>query len=146
AGLASVLGQLPVARAGFGAAASAAFARMGVRTVRQLQELPRASINRRFAPEALQHLDALLGERAFVLQPSQPQDVSELRIELGYEVDSSQALLFPLRRLTSARAAFLAGRDGSVQRFSLLLEHEDRPLTRIDIGLLSAERDAALLF
>lgn len=146
AGLAALLGQLPVARAGFGAAASAAFARMGVRTVRQLQALPRASINRRFAPEVLQHLDALLGERAFVLQPYQPPDVFELRIELGYEVESSQALLFPLRRLTSDLAAFLAGRDGSVQRFSLLLEHEDRPLTRIDIGLLSAERDAGLLF
>jgi protein ImuB len=146
AGLAALLGQLPVARAGFGAAAAAALARMGVRKVRQLQALPRASINRRFAPEVLQHLDALLGERAFVLQPYQPPEVFELRIELGYEVESSQALLFPLRRLTSDLAAFLDGRDGSVQRFSLLLEHEDRPLTCIDIGLLSAERDAGLLF
>lgn len=146
AGLGALIGQLPVARAGFGAAASAAFARMGVRTVRQLRALPRAEVSRRFAPAVLQHLDALLGDRAFVLQPYQPPDVFELRIELGYEVESSQALLFPLRRLTSDLAVFLAGRDGSVQRFSLLLEHEDRPLTRIDIGLLSAERDAGLLF
>lgn len=146
AGLAGLLGQLPVARAGFGAAASAAFARMGIRTIRQLQALPRASINRRFAPQVLQQLDALLGERAFVLQPYQPPDVFELRLELGYEVESSQALLFPLRRLTSDLAAFLAGRDGSVQRFALLLEHEGLPPTTVEIGLLAAERDAALLF
>ncbi len=146
AGLAALLGQLPVARAGFGGSASAAFARMGIRTVKQLQGLPRASINRRFAPDVLRQLDALLGERAFVLQPYQPPDVFELRIELGYEVESSQALLFPLRRLTSDLAAFLAGRDGSVQRFALLLEHEDRPTTTLEIGLLAAERDASLLF
>lgn len=146
AGLPAALAQLPVARAGFGEVATAAFARMGIRTVKQLQALPRDSINRRFAPGVLQQLDALLGERAFVLQPYQPPDLFELRIELGYEVETSQALLFPLRRLTSDLAAFLAGRDGSVQRFALLLEHEDRPSTSIEIGLLAAERDPALLF
>ncbi|WP_313275784.1 DNA polymerase Y family protein [Stenotrophomonas sp.] len=145
AGLAAALAQLPVARAGFGAATTA-FAGMGIRTVKQLQALPRDSINRRFAPAVLQQLDALLGVRPFVLQPYQPPDVFELRIELGYEVETSQALLFPLRRLTSDLAAFLAGRDGSVQRFALLLEHEDHPQTNIEIGLLAAERDAALLF
>ena len=35
-----------------------------------------------------------------------------------------QALLFPLRRLVNDLAAYLAGRDGGVQRFALVLEHE----------------------
>ncbi|WP_305804525.1 DNA polymerase Y family protein [Stenotrophomonas sp. YIM B06876] len=144
--LRAALGQLPVQRAGFGAEAATAFERMGLRTLKQLYALPRDSIARRFPPQVLQHLDALLGERAFPLQPYQPPDVFEARIELGYEVESSQALLFPLRRLASDLAAFLAGRDGSVQRFTLQLEHEDCAATAVTIGLLAAERDPALLF
>lgn len=144
--LRAALDPLPVARAGFAVEAGTAFQRMGLHTLKQLYALPRDSLARRFPPQVLQHLDALLGDRAFPLQPYQPPDLFEQRIELGYEVESSQALLFPLRRLCSDLAAFLAGRDGSVQRFALQLEHEDCPATVIGIGLLAAERDPAMLF
>ncbi|MCW4455390.1 DNA polymerase Y family protein [Flavobacterium sp. MXW15] len=144
--LRQALAALPVARAGFAADVAGAFARMGLRTLRQLLALPREGIARRFPPQVLQHLDALLGERPFPLRPYRPPEVFEQRIELGYEVESSQALLFPLRRLVADLAAFLAGRDGSVQRFALRLEHEDCAATTVTIGLLAAERDPALLF
>lgn len=144
--LRAALDQLPVTRAGFSAESGTAFKRMGLRTLKQLYALPRDSIARRFPPQVLQQLDTLLGVRAFPLQPYQPPDLFEQRIELGYEIESSQALLFPLRRLTSDLAAFLAGRDGSVQRFALQLEHEDCPATVVEIGLLAAERDPAMLF
>ncbi|PRW68409.1 DNA repair nucleotidyltransferase, partial [Pseudomonas fluorescens] len=65
--------------------------------------------------------------------------------ELGYEVESHQALLFPLRRLTGDLAVHLSARDGGVQRFVLRLEH-DRAHTDVEVGLLAPERDAALLF
>src|SRR5690606_9023992 len=55
-------------------------------------------------------------------------------------------LLFPLRRLVNALAAFLAGRDGGVQRFVLRLEHDGHPDTEVVVGMLAAERDPALLF
>jgi hypothetical protein len=114
--------------------------------LRQVLELPREGIARRFPPQVLQHLDALLGERPYPLQPYRPPDVFEQRIELGYEVESSQALLFPLRRLALDLGAYLAGRDGSVQHFTLRLEHEDLPASEVVVGLLAAERDPALLF
>ena len=140
------LGQLPVERAGFGPEAAAAFARMGMRTLRQVWTLPRDGIARRFPAAVLRHLDELAGEREVALDWYRPPDRFDLRIELGHEVESSQALLFPLRRLTADLAAYLAGRDGGVQRFALQLEHEDRPDTQVPVGLLAPERDAALLF
>ena len=61
-------------------------------------------------------------------------------------MESSQALLFPLRRMTADLGAYLAGRDGGVQRFVVRLEHEGRADTDMVVGLLAAERDPALLF
>lgn len=140
------LGQLPVQRAGFAADIATAFQRMGLRTLRQVWALPRAGLARRFPAAVLHHLDALLGERDVALAWYRPPDRFAMRIELGYEVESSQALLFPLKRLTADLAAFLAGRDGGVQRFALQLEHDGRAPTMVPVGLLAPERDAALLF
>lgn len=144
--LRNALGQLPIERSGFAPEVATAFSRMGLRTLRQVMALPRASVTRRFPPEVLRHLDILLGEQPTPLDWYQPPDVFDQRIELGFEVESSQALLFPLRRLTSDLAAFLSGRDGGVQRFVLHLEHEGLADTQVVIGLLAAERDPALLF
>lgn len=140
------LGQLPVQRAGFPPDAATAFARMGLRTLRQVWTLPRDGLARRFPPEVLRHLDALLGECDTALESYRPPDRFDLRIELGHEVESSQALLFPLKRLIADLAAFLAGRDGGVQRFALDLEHDRDALTKVPVGLLTPERDVALLF
>ena len=140
------LGQLPVERAGFGPDTASAFARMGLRTLRQVWALPRDGIARRFPAAVLRHLDELAGEREVALDWYRPPDRFQMRIELGHEVESSQALLFPLRRLAADLAAYLAGRDGGVQRFALQLEHEGRADTRVSVGLLAPERDAALLF
>jgi protein ImuB len=43
-------------------------------------------------------------------------------------------------------AAYLAGRDGGVQRFLLRLEHREDRFTDVPVGLLASERDGALLF
>lgn len=140
------LGQLPIQRAGLAPEIALAFARMGLRTLRQVWALPRDGLARRFPATVLHHLGALLGEREMALESYRPPDRFEQRIELGHEVESSQALVFPLKRLTADLAAFLAGRDGGVQRFDLQLEHDRDARTRVPVGLLTPERDAALLF
>ncbi|KAF1720077.1 Y-family DNA polymerase [Pseudoxanthomonas wuyuanensis] len=142
----NALDQLPVERAGFARDTAEAFARMGLRKLRQVRALPRDTLARRFAKDVLQHLDELYGARAAPLAYYAPPDRFDARIELGYETDSHQALLFPLKRLISDLAAYLAGRDGGVQRFALQLEHEEHPQTVVQVGLLAAERDAAMLF
>jgi protein ImuB len=119
---------------------------MGLRRLGQLFSAPRASLAQRFGNGLLAHLDALRGTASDPLPLYQPPDRFDLRLELPYDIEHSQALLFPLRRMTADLGAFLAGRDGGVQRFVLHLEHEDHPDTEVVVGLLSAERDATLLF
>ncbi|WP_027596813.1 DNA polymerase Y family protein [Pseudomonas sp. MOIL14HWK12:I2] len=141
-----LLDRLPVERAGFAPQQAQALVRMGIRRLEQLKALPRPALARRFAPELLQQLDLLGGSRSLALEFYRPPDRFVARVELNFEVESHQALLFPLRRLTADLAVWLASRDRGVQRFLLWLEHRQGPATTLTIGLLAPERDAALLF
>lgn len=140
------LGQLPVDRIALEPTVATALSRMGLRILSQVQALPRHTLARRFEAPVLKHLDALLGLRHLALAFYLPPDRFDVRIELNFDVQSHQALLFPLRRLTGDLSAFLCGRDSGVQRFDLHLEHAGLPDSVIKVGLLSAERDPAMLF
>ena len=144
--LVDALGHVGLERSGLPADAVATLGRSGMRTLRQVFELPRESLARRFAPSVLLHLDALRADEAAPLPLFTPPDRFDGRIEFEYEVESSQALLFPLRRLTADLATFLASRDGGVQQFTLLFEHERHPPSTLSVGLLAPEREAAMLF
>ncbi|WP_313025653.1 Y-family DNA polymerase [Pseudomonas lopnurensis] len=144
--LRQALEALPVERLGLPREVATAFARMGLRHLRQLLALPRDSLARRFPAEVLAHLDTLLGHRPLALDFYQPPDVFDERLELNFDVESHQALLFPLRRLTADLAAYLAGRDSGVQRFTLYLEHRKQADSQLPVGLLAAEREPAVLF
>ena len=142
----NALGQLPVERSGLALDVATSLRRMGLRKLRQVFALPRAALGKRVGREALAHLDRLTGALPASLPYYQPPDSFKARIELNYDVESSQALLFPLRRLTADLAAYLAGRDGGVQRFNIVLEHERCADSTITIGLLAPERNPAMLF
>ena len=144
--LESMLGQVPLQRSGLSPSAIDTLARSGLRTLAPVFGLARESLLRRFGPEVLEHLDAIRGRDVPPLEYFQPPDRFEARIEFEYEVESSTALLFPLRRLTGDLAAFLSSRDGGVQRFVLKFEHERHPDSELVIGLLTAERNATVLF
>ena len=141
-----VLAELPVERLGLPRDVTTALTRMGLHTFRQLLALPRDDLARRFPAEALKHLDTLLERRPLGLDFYRPPDRFDTRVELNFEVESTQALLFPLRRLTADLAAYLAGRDSGVQHFTLYLEHRALADSQLPVGLLSAERDPAMLF
>ncbi len=141
----AVLGDLPVEYAGLDADIATALVRMGLRRLRQVFALPRETLARRFPPSLLHHLDLLRGKQNEPLNWYRPPDRFDERIEFDHEIDSSTALLFPLRRLTADLATFLAGRDGGVQRFVLRLQHESAR-TEVPVGLLAPEREAAMLF
>ncbi len=140
------LSALPLDRLGLSRELAVALGRMGLRHLRQVLELPRAALARRFPAELLLHIDRLCGRSPLALEHYRPPDTFDLRIELNFDVESHQTLLFPLRRLSADLAAFLAGRDSGVQRFTLHLEHHGRADSQVTVGLLSAEREAAMLF
>lgn len=142
----NALGGVPVRRAALPGDAGTRLHHVGLRNLGQLFALPRDGLRRRFGQELLDHVDRVLGHAPELLECYQPPDTFDVRIELAYEVEQCQALLFPVRRLTADLAAYLAGRDGGVQQFMLRLEHDDHAPTPVEIGLLAAERDPALLF
>lgn len=144
--LVNALGQVPLERAGLPRDVAFALSRMGLRKLRQVYALPRDAIARRFPPAVLRHLDAIRGGLVAPLRCYLPPDHFEGRIEFEAEVESSQALLFPLRRLAQDLAAFLAGRDGGVQRYTLVLEHERCDDSEVHVGLLAPQREANMLF
>jgi len=142
----NALGQLPLERARLPREVAFSLSRMGVRKLRQVFALPRDALVRRFPPAVLDHLDAVRGGLVAPLRCYVPPEHFEGRIEFEAEVESSQALLFPLRRLSQDLAAFLAGRDGGVQRYTLVLEHERCAHSEVQVGLLAPQRDATMLF
>nr|WP_314584638.1 DNA polymerase Y family protein [uncultured Pseudomonas sp.] len=145
------LDLMPVNRIGLPQEVSTAFGRMGLHRLRQVLALPRDTLARRFPAQVLKHLDSLLGRRPVALECYVPPDRFNTRIELNFDVESHQALLFPLKRMIADLALFLGGRDSGVQRFVIHLEHVPSvgsvaPDTQIPVGLLSAEREANMLF
>jgi protein ImuB len=144
--LPNALGQMPLERSGLPEQVAFALSRMGLRKLRQVFALPRDALARRFPKTVLEHLDRVRGGLVAPLRCHHPPDHFEGRIEFEYDVESSQALLFPLRRLAQDLAAFLAGRDGGVQRFTLVLEHERHAASEVQVGLLTPQREAPMLF
>jgi protein ImuB len=144
--LLDALGTLPVEHGGLDASCVESLQRMGLRRLHQLFVLPRAELGKRIGAQALLRLDRLRGAAADALDLYRPPDVFDQRIELPFNTSSHESLLFPLRRLLRDFSAFLAGRDGGAQRFTLAFEHERGAPTGISIGLLAPERDPELLF
>ncbi|WP_426690276.1 Y-family DNA polymerase [Rhodanobacter ginsengiterrae] len=139
------LQRIPLQQSRLPAAAVEALPGMGIRTLGQLLNLPRDGLRRRFGADLLLALDRLTGDAPAGLDAYRPPDNFDLRIELSHEVENIGALIFPLRRMTGDLAAYLAGRDGGVQRFLLRLEHREET-TEVMVGLLAPEREASMLF
>ncbi len=144
--LEAALSGLPIERSGLPPDITQTLHRSGLRRLGQVFALPRESLARRFPPMVLAHLDALRSADTRPLEYFAPPDRFEARIEFEYEVESSQALLFPLRRLTADLATFLSSRDGGAQRFVFHFEHERHPDSQLVVGLLAPEREASVLF
>lgn len=140
------LSSILVERSGLPADVIQTLSRSGLRTLGPIFALPRESLARRFPRQVLHHLDQLRGDVVSSLTWFMPPTRFEGRIEFEYEVESSQALLFPMRRLTSDLATFLSSRDGGVQRFVFAFEHERHSDSELVVGLLAPERDASMLF
>ncbi len=140
------LGHIPIERSGLPTDVVTSLTRSGLRTLHPVFALPRESLVRRFPAEVLRHLDAIRGWQVPPLTWFQPPDRFDTRIEFDHEIESSQALLFPLRRMTADLAAFLCSRDGGVQRFTIAFEHERIVDSELVVGLLAPERDASVLF
>jgi protein ImuB len=114
---------------------------LGVRTVGLLVTLPRDGVAKRFGPEVCNYVDRLTGQApdprpAYRLPPQYGA-----HFEFETEIRSTEAMLFPLRRMLSEFVGFLRARDTGVQRFTLRFIHRETVATAIVVGLSMPDRN-----
>jgi protein ImuB len=149
--LRQALDALPITHAQLPAFVADALRGMGLSHLREVYALPRAGLIRRYGAALAEYLDRLRGAAADPLPLYRPPDRFHARMEFDHEIESSEALRFPLRRLIGDLCAFLLSRDGGVQQLELVLEHDPLQFkqlapTRLAIGLQSPQRDAQTIF
>ncbi len=128
---------------------------MGLRTLADLRELPRAGLARRFGEELLLDLDRVLGRapdpRRWLELPTQ----FEARLELHQRADSTEQVLVAASALLARLVVWAQARHGRIAAFTLAMQHEPRhrgdasgqcsPATELRIELAEAALDAAHL-
>jgi protein ImuB len=123
----------------------ARLADLGLLRVGDVLALPRAGFRQRFGAHAAADLDRLIGmlpdPRAFHVPPER----FGARLELPMEATTTEAILFPLKRLLGELEGFLRARGKGVQQLQVTLGHGNHGRTRVAIELAAADRDAARL-
>ena len=119
-----------------------ALEKMGFRLVRDLLRLPRKAITRRFGPAVADYMDHLLGTRPDPRPAWHPPEFFSSRLELPAEINASQALVFPLKRLLEELCGVLRGGDTAVQSLEIRLLHEDHEDSCLAIGMQSPTQEA----
>jgi protein ImuB len=137
---------LPIARLALAPEIAQQLHTSGVRTIGVLLDLPRDALARRFGAQLGDFLDRLTGRAADPRPMFRVPDHYQAGCEFEFEVKSTEALLFPLRRMLHELAGFLRARDTAVQRFTVTLTHRTSPATRLHVGLSTPERDAQRFF
>ncbi|MGC1507796.1 DNA polymerase Y family protein [Ketobacter sp. MCCC 1A13808] len=101
---------------------------MGLKTLSQLTELPRDTLSKRFGIEFSGYLNRLLGQQADPLPNWVLPEQFSAELEFVQEIESSQALLFPIRHLLSRLEHYLTARQLSLNHllFSLALRNRSR--------------------
>ena len=134
--------NLPIALLALEPEIAGALHTAGVRTIGLLLELPRDAVIKRFGVQLGNFLDRLIGAAADPRPVFRLPHRYDARFDFEFEVKSTEALLFPLRRMLHEFAGFLRARDTGVQRFTITFAHRDAAGTSLDIGLSRADRDA----
>jgi len=132
--LARLLGRAPVWLLGPGREHWEALQGMGLRTLSDLRELPRAGLARRFGEGLLQDLDRALGRapdpRRWLELPTR----FETRLELHQSADSTEQVLVAAGVLLARLVVWAQARQGRIAAFTLAMQHEPRHQARIFQG------------
>ena len=106
-------------------------ASMGLRTLGEVLDLPRAGLARRCGEDFVEALDRLIGSIPDPLPRYRPPDRFDAKIEFDADLRSMEGLQFPLKRLIGDLCLFLAARDGGVDTIEIGFEHDERAPTSI---------------
>ncbi len=149
-GNAAAMHRLPLPALPLDAATQHWLRRVGMKTVGDLQSLPRRALGTRLGAQAQAVMALLEGDDRAPLTPYLPPQVPEERATLEYGVSSVEALLFVTKRLTDRMAARLYGRAMAAARMELvfsldraLLVEGEEPSVVVSVALPSPLSRAA---
>jgi protein ImuB len=141
----AAIAPLPVAALDCSARTLETLAAIGARSIGDLLQLPRDGLARRCGQRLLVEIDRALGTLPEAREFYSPPPRFEATLELGTVAANAETLLFAATRLLTQLTGYLAARCGGVQRFNLVLMHEDHADTLLEIGLVTPTREAGRL-
>jgi protein ImuB len=112
---------------------------VGVRTLGAALRLPRAGFAQRFGQQALLALDRLTGAAPEPRRMFVTRERFRAQCEPGFELCAQSMVLQYLEPLLADLEEFLRTRQAGIDLLMLRLQHHDRPPTRVDLRLASAE-------
>ncbi|MES1941483.1 DNA repair nucleotidyltransferase/DNA polymerase-like protein [Salinisphaera sp. T5B8] len=139
------LARLPLACLDLDGQTTLSLKASGLRQAGELLALPPSTLVRRYGKPTLEALECLRGHRPHGLDFYTLPQRYGTRHELTGAVETTQGLVFVLRRVFAELAAFLQGADATIQTLQLKLIHDDLPPTRLLLRLAAPARDAAHL-
>lgn len=123
----------------------AALQESGLRTVGEILALPRASLARRFGPQATLYMARLLGEVPHPLPAYRAPARYQRRFEFFGAIETVEGLLFPLKRILGELEGYLRSRDTAIQDLKVVFTHERHAPTTLQIRTTMPLRNAAKL-
>jgi protein ImuB len=122
---------------------------MGLRTLADLQAVPRDGLARRFGEALLSELDRAMGTRPDPREPLALPPAFDSRIELFARADTTEQLLHGAHLLLARLVAWLSAQHAFVRRFTLVMEHERRSrhdtsaagFTALEVALAEPSRE-----
>lgn len=139
------LKPLPVAALGLGEETVSALARLGLKRIEQLMEVPRAPLAARFGPDLMEALDRALGRLEESIRPLRPAPVFSAERAFPEPLRDLEALDQVVTGLAFRLAEPLARHGQGARRLRLSLFRTDGAVFPVALGLAAPSRDAEAL-
>ena len=141
-GLRRALTPLPMAALRLDAASAEGLARVGLRRIGDILDLPRAPLAARFGNALTRRLDQALGKRGETLSPRVPVPPLFARLAFAEPISRAEDIAAAIRRLLDDLCAQLDGLRQGARRLELVLYRTDGTRARACVGTSRAARDA----
>ncbi len=141
----SLLTPLPLAALRLEAGTVAALARVGLKRVGDIIDLPRAPLTARFGPELLRQLDRALGSEHEPLNPRLPVAPYVAEQRFAEPIARDEDVLRSVTRLAGRLQFALERRGDGARRIELTLFRTDGALRRVAVGCSRPLRDPAAM-
>ena len=139
------LGPLPIAALRLPDDTTAALARVGLKRIGDLIDLPRAPLTARFGPELLLQLDRALGREPEPLQPRAPVAPYAAEQRFAEPIAREEDVLHVIEKLASRLNPMLERRGAGARRIELALFRTDGAVRRIAVATSRPSRDPAAI-